>query len=104
MGILGGLFGGIYLASSGGSKKQVQTPPINAGSKDEEKFIQYASPSQLLSLRDLDYLLSIYLILRSIVGNIDLTRVLRIGTSSRASKANKKPATKPFLFRDETVL
>lgn len=41
MGILGGLFGGIYLASSGGSKKQVQTPPINAGSKDEEKFIQY---------------------------------------------------------------
>ncbi|EED18251.1 conserved hypothetical protein [Talaromyces stipitatus ATCC 10500] len=40
MGILGGLFGGIYLASSGGSKKQVQTPPINAGSKDEEKFIQ----------------------------------------------------------------
>lgn len=41
MGILGGLFGSIYLASSGGSKKQVQTPPINAGSKDEEKFIQY---------------------------------------------------------------
>ncbi|EEA24532.1 hypothetical protein TMatcc_007635 [Talaromyces marneffei ATCC 18224] len=40
MGILGGLFGSIYLASSGGSKKQVVTPPINAGSKDEEKFIQ----------------------------------------------------------------
>lgn len=41
MGILGGLFGGIYFAASGPSKKQVQTPPINAGSKDEEKFIQY---------------------------------------------------------------
>lgn len=50
MTILGGLFGGIYLASSGGSKKQVQTPPINAGSKDEEKFIQYVFFS-ILSLR-----------------------------------------------------
>lgn len=47
MSILGGLFGGIYLASSGGSKKQVQTPPINAGSKDEEKFVQYVPPSYL---------------------------------------------------------
>jgi F-type H+-transporting ATPase subunit k len=57
MSILGGLFGGIYLATSGSSKKQVQTPPINAGSKDEEKFVQYVPPSYLLCPRDSGYLL-----------------------------------------------
>lgn len=41
MGVLGSLFGGIYLASRGGGKKKEVAPPINAGSKDEEKFIQY---------------------------------------------------------------
>jgi ATP synthase subunit K len=41
MGVLGSLFGGIYFASRGGGKKKDIAPPINAGSKDEEKFIQY---------------------------------------------------------------
>ncbi|OKL62504.1 hypothetical protein UA08_02759 [Talaromyces atroroseus] len=40
MGVLGSLFGGVYLATRGGGKKKDVTPPINAGSKDEEKFIQ----------------------------------------------------------------
>jgi len=40
MGVLGALFGGTYLAVSGGSKKPVQTPPINASSPDEADFIQ----------------------------------------------------------------
>lgn len=48
MGVLGTLFGGIYLASRGGGKKKELTPPINAGSKDEEKFIQYVFPRAIL--------------------------------------------------------
>ncbi|KAI0817720.1 hypothetical protein GGR55DRAFT_673549 [Xylaria sp. FL0064] len=40
MGVLGALFSGSYLALSGGSKKTVQTPPINASSPDEADFIQ----------------------------------------------------------------
>ncbi|KAI1279990.1 hypothetical protein F5Y07DRAFT_356979 [Xylaria sp. FL0933] len=40
MGVLGALFSGTYLALSGGSKKTVQTPPINASSPDEADFIQ----------------------------------------------------------------
>ncbi|KAI0147613.1 hypothetical protein GGR57DRAFT_476149 [Xylariaceae sp. FL1272] len=41
MGVLGALFGGSYLALSGGSKKTAtQTPPINASSPDEADFIQ----------------------------------------------------------------
>ncbi|KAI8632477.1 hypothetical protein F5Y19DRAFT_472509 [Xylariaceae sp. FL1651] len=40
MGVLGALFGGTYLALSGGSKKATQTPPINASSPDEADFIQ----------------------------------------------------------------
>ncbi|KAI0397784.1 hypothetical protein F5Y17DRAFT_291726 [Xylariaceae sp. FL0594] len=41
MGVLGALFGGTYLAASGGSsKKPAQTPPINASSPSEADFIQ----------------------------------------------------------------
>jgi F-type H+-transporting ATPase subunit k len=42
MGVLGSTFAGAYLALSGGDKKKAeQGPPVNAASKDEEKFIQY---------------------------------------------------------------
>ncbi|THC99204.1 hypothetical protein EYZ11_001292 [Aspergillus tanneri] len=40
MGVLGSLFGGVYLATRGGSDKKQATPPIQASSKDEETFIQ----------------------------------------------------------------
>ncbi|KAK5093950.1 hypothetical protein LTR70_004476 [Exophiala xenobiotica] len=40
MATLGVLFGGSWAATRGGSKAPQSTPPINAGSKDEEKFIQ----------------------------------------------------------------
>jgi len=40
MGTLGLLFGGSWAATRGGSKAPQSTPPINAGSKDEEKLIQ----------------------------------------------------------------
>ncbi|KAH8690861.1 hypothetical protein BGW36DRAFT_306472 [Talaromyces proteolyticus] len=40
MGVLGALFAGSWLATRGGSDKKELGPPINAGSKDEEKFIQ----------------------------------------------------------------
>ncbi|KAK3946853.1 hypothetical protein QBC32DRAFT_356343 [Pseudoneurospora amorphoporcata] len=39
MGVLGSLFGGVYLAS-GGSKSTPATPPINASSSDEADFIK----------------------------------------------------------------
>ncbi|EGO58934.1 hypothetical protein NEUTE1DRAFT_99125 [Neurospora tetrasperma FGSC 2508] len=39
MGVLGSLFGGVYLAS-GGSSKTPATPPINASSSDEADFIK----------------------------------------------------------------
>ncbi|KAK2760230.1 hypothetical protein FQN54_002297 [Arachnomyces sp. PD_36] len=39
MGVLATLFGGSYLAMPSGPKKE-NGPPINASSKDEEKFIQ----------------------------------------------------------------
>ncbi len=42
MATLGAMFGGTYLAMRGGEKKTAQGPPINASSKDEETFIQYA--------------------------------------------------------------
>jgi F-type H+-transporting ATPase subunit k len=40
---LGTTFGGAYLAMRGGKKldEKAKGPPINAGSKDEEKFIKY---------------------------------------------------------------
>lgn len=44
MAVLAGLFGGTYASLSGGSKKSVQTPPINASTPDEADFIQYAYP------------------------------------------------------------
>ncbi|EFX05413.1 hypothetical protein CMQ_3482 [Grosmannia clavigera kw1407] len=34
------LFGGVYIASSGPSKKVAQLPPINAGSPDEADFVK----------------------------------------------------------------
>ncbi|KAI4866223.1 hypothetical protein F4820DRAFT_447206 [Hypoxylon rubiginosum] len=40
MAVLAGLFGGTYASLSGGSKKSVQTPPINASTPDEADFIQ----------------------------------------------------------------
>ncbi|KAL6862875.1 hypothetical protein ACO1O0_003114 [Amphichorda felina] len=42
MGILGGLFGGIYAATSGPKKAATanNTPPINASSSDEADFIK----------------------------------------------------------------
>jgi len=43
MGVLGSTFGGTFLATRGGSKEQQQKqqgPPVQAGSKDEEDFIQ----------------------------------------------------------------
>ncbi|EAW13389.1 ATP19 family protein [Aspergillus clavatus NRRL 1] len=41
MGVMGTLFGGIFLSTrGGGQKKQGTTPPIQASSSDEEKFIQ----------------------------------------------------------------
>ncbi|KAF1818882.1 uncharacterized protein K489DRAFT_413334 [Dissoconium aciculare CBS 342.82] len=41
MGVLGSIFGGVFLAT-GGSKKPLihQTPPFNAKDKNEEDFIQ----------------------------------------------------------------
>jgi hypothetical protein len=42
MGVLGTTFAGAFLAMGGGDKKKTeQGPPVNASSKDEEKFIQY---------------------------------------------------------------
>jgi F-type H+-transporting ATPase subunit k len=41
MGVLGSLFGGVFLATRGGDKQKQTTPPIQASSKDEETFIQY---------------------------------------------------------------
>lgn len=41
MATLGVMFGGSALALRGGEKKAQTTPPINATSKDEEKFIQF---------------------------------------------------------------
>ncbi|KAE8151826.1 hypothetical protein BDV25DRAFT_152193 [Aspergillus avenaceus] len=40
MGVLGSLFGGVFLATRGGSQPKPAAPPIQASSKDEETFIQ----------------------------------------------------------------
>ncbi|KAL3460506.1 hypothetical protein BJX64DRAFT_262853 [Aspergillus heterothallicus] len=40
LGILSSLFGGVYLATRGGSQAKPAAPPIKAESKDEETFIQ----------------------------------------------------------------
>jgi ATP synthase subunit K len=55
MATLGILFGGPWLAMRGRAKKTAEGPPINASSKDEEAFIQYAlllgvSSDELLTL------------------------------------------------------
>ena len=48
MGTLGTAFVGAALALGGKEKKKEQGPPINATSKDEEEFIQYAdSPDEI---------------------------------------------------------
>ncbi|PIG79400.1 hypothetical protein AARAC_007634 [Aspergillus arachidicola] len=48
MGVLGSLFGGVYLATRGGSQPKQAAPPIQASSKDEETFIQYVLPLRSL--------------------------------------------------------
>ena len=53
MATLGAVFAGSYLATRGGDKKKEQGPPINASSKEEENFIQYAYPDT--SLIPLDF-------------------------------------------------
>ncbi|KAL2018224.1 hypothetical protein VTK56DRAFT_1131 [Thermocarpiscus australiensis] len=40
MGVLGTLFGTVYVATGSSSKKQPATPPINAASSDEADFIK----------------------------------------------------------------
>ncbi|GAB1199730.1 hypothetical protein APSETT444_009087 [Aspergillus pseudonomiae] len=50
MGVLGSLFGGVYLATRGGSQPKQAAPPIQASSKDEETFIQYVLSPSLRSL------------------------------------------------------
>lgn len=52
MATLGSIFGGTFLATRGGGKQPQgqnaqQGPPVTAGSKDEEKFIQYVSRLRL---------------------------------------------------------
>lgn len=42
---LGTTFAGIYLAMPAKTKEKESGPPINAASKDEEAFIQYADVS-----------------------------------------------------------
>lgn len=42
MGVLGTLFTGVFAATGGAKKTTASVPPINAASKDEENFIQYA--------------------------------------------------------------
>ena len=41
MATLGTLFGGVALYPAGKKQGPANTPPMNAGSKDEEAFIQY---------------------------------------------------------------
>ena len=41
---LGTTFAGTAYAMSGKEKAKEQGPPINAGSKDEEQFIQFVNP------------------------------------------------------------
>lgn len=43
MGVLGTMFGGIFLLGGGSSKAVQQSPPIKAASRGEEDFIQYVS-------------------------------------------------------------
>jgi hypothetical protein len=43
MAVMGTMFGGIFLSTRGGGQKKQATPPIQASSKDEEKFIQYVA-------------------------------------------------------------
>lgn len=52
MSTLGVMFGGTALAMRGGEKKTQTTPPLNAESKDEEKFIQFATPTSTLPTLD----------------------------------------------------
>lgn len=51
MGVLGTLFGGVFLLSGGSKKVAQQGPPINASSKGEEDFIQYVWTRDTLVVR-----------------------------------------------------
>lgn len=42
------MFGGTYAMMGGSKAKPSQAPPINATSKDEENFIQYVIPPDIL--------------------------------------------------------
>lgn len=60
MATLGSIFGGTFLATRGGGKQPQgqgaqQGPPVTAGSKDEEKFIQCVFPVFPFSLVGLGY-------------------------------------------------
>lgn len=54
MGVLGSLFGGVFLLSGGSKKATQQGPPINASSKGEEDFIQYVWPHDPCSITKKD--------------------------------------------------
>lgn len=49
MATLAATFGGAKLAMGGEKKESTTTPPINAKSSDEEKYIKYESPETAVS-------------------------------------------------------
>jgi F-type H+-transporting ATPase subunit k len=52
MGVLGTMFGGVFLLSGGSSKAVQQSPPIKASSRGEEDFIQYVSNTTCAASHD----------------------------------------------------
>lgn len=52
MGVLGTMFGGVFLLSGGSSKAVQQSPPIKAASRGEEDFIQYVLITTCAATRD----------------------------------------------------
>ena len=52
MGVLGTMFGGVFLLSGGSSKAVQQSPPIKAASRGEEDFIQYVLITKRAVTRD----------------------------------------------------
>ena len=51
MGVLGTMFGGVFLLSGGSSKAVQQSPPIKAASRGEEDFIQYVATTVCAAMR-----------------------------------------------------
>jgi hypothetical protein len=51
MGVLGTMFGGVFLLSGGSSKAVQQSPPIKASSRGEEDFIQYVQNTTCAVIR-----------------------------------------------------